>query len=299
MRVFIARHGERQDFVDASWREESAFPDDPPLTTWGESQARRMGEYIHSIGGRITGVYASPFSRCVRTASLAIASYEQACARSRSGCQVPLEGAIETGAQIETNDDSLTENRDEIQSLSVAIEPGLCERLSFARYWSSPGDHGPVWRSVSQLAQSAAVVDGRSRAHLDYSPVCSFQLCQTGFPEDLQKFRNRCKDVVERILEKHRPHSQQDILIVAHVSSTKAIIDTLTPGTTSWLTSVSCTSDSERLSSLFFIIFYFVCAVCTIRSVALSRVLILTNLCFLFYFSNCPMVFSVPKQIAA
>lgn len=286
MRVFIARHGERQDFVDASWREESAFPDDPPLTAWGESQARLMGAYIHSIGGRILRVYASPFSRCVRTASLAIASYEEACSKplsSDGGVLIPAEGRNETMGQFETNQNAHAESRNDVrQSLNVAIEPGLCERLSFARYWSSPGDHGPVWRSVSQLSQSAALVDGRSRVDRDYSPVCSFQLCQTGFPEDLPKFRNRCKHVVERILEQHRPHSQQDdLLIVAHVSSTKAIIDTLAPRTTSWFTSVSCTFVSQ---SFFFhrfsTTFLFNWTVCTIPSVALFRVLISTILFF-------------------
>lgn len=95
-KIFVARHGERLDFIDPNWRAGASLPDDPPLTPRGEQQATQLGQHLRDAG--ITSVYASPFQRCARTAALAAAHMGE-------------------------------------QSIGVNIEPGLCERLGMVRYY--------------------------------------------------------------------------------------------------------------------------------------------------------------------
>lgn len=64
--IYIARHGERMDFVDPSWKKNSPTPHDPPLTGCGKDQASDLGKKLSSLN--IKHVFASPFSRCVNTA---------------------------------------------------------------------------------------------------------------------------------------------------------------------------------------------------------------------------------------
>jgi broad specificity phosphatase PhoE len=65
-KVFIARHGERADFVDKKWLAEAESPYDPPLTPNGLLQARELGLRLKGEG--ITHIYASPFHRTAQTA---------------------------------------------------------------------------------------------------------------------------------------------------------------------------------------------------------------------------------------
>jgi broad specificity phosphatase PhoE len=65
-RIFLARHGNRQDFVDPAWVASAAEPYDPPLSADGVDQARRLGLRLENEG--ITSVVASPFLRTVQTA---------------------------------------------------------------------------------------------------------------------------------------------------------------------------------------------------------------------------------------
>ncbi len=64
--IWLARHGNREDFVDPTWRERATLADDPPLSTDGVEQARRLGQRLQ--GEPIGAVYASPFLRAVQTA---------------------------------------------------------------------------------------------------------------------------------------------------------------------------------------------------------------------------------------
>jgi broad specificity phosphatase PhoE len=65
-RIFLARHGNRQDFVDSTWRASALMPDDPPLSVDGIEQARRLGQRLASEG--IVAIVASPFLRTIQTA---------------------------------------------------------------------------------------------------------------------------------------------------------------------------------------------------------------------------------------
>lgn len=64
--VWIARHGNRQDFVDPLWRGTAVRPNDPGLSEDGIIQAQRLGRRMAEEG--IGRIFASPFLRTVQTA---------------------------------------------------------------------------------------------------------------------------------------------------------------------------------------------------------------------------------------
>ncbi|PXF47947.1 Protein UBASH3A-like [Gracilariopsis chorda] len=65
--IFLARHGERLDFVDPTWHITAERPDDAPLTRNGVSQAHALGAAL--ADRNITHIFASPFQRSLQTAS--------------------------------------------------------------------------------------------------------------------------------------------------------------------------------------------------------------------------------------
>lgn len=65
-RVFLARHGNRRDFVDPTWIETAREPYDPPLSEDGVEQARRLGQRLRREG--IDVIVTSPFLRTIQTA---------------------------------------------------------------------------------------------------------------------------------------------------------------------------------------------------------------------------------------
>jgi len=64
--LWIARHGNRQDFVDPDWHATADRPHDPGLSPDGVEQARALGRRIASLS--VDGIVASPFLRAVQTA---------------------------------------------------------------------------------------------------------------------------------------------------------------------------------------------------------------------------------------
>jgi len=64
--IWIARHGNRHDFVNPAWFETAARPYDPHLSEDGHVQARELGERLASEA--IDHIFASPFLRTVQTA---------------------------------------------------------------------------------------------------------------------------------------------------------------------------------------------------------------------------------------
>lgn len=64
--VWIARHGNRQDFVDSSWHRTAERPFDPGLSADGILQAKELGKRLQ--GKKIAHIFASPFLRTVETA---------------------------------------------------------------------------------------------------------------------------------------------------------------------------------------------------------------------------------------
>lgn len=185
--IFIARHGERLDFVDGKWRDTALLPDDPPLTERGEVQAMQLGQRLRGCG--ITSVYASPFQRCTRTAALAAGQF------SSSAC--------------------------------VNVEPGVCERLSTVRYWQT--EHGPLWQGVDALCDVAGLVDGHPRINTQYQPVFGYDFNRSAYPETTPHMKERCSFAVQHIV--NRDTTGGNVLIVGHVSSVKAMVCALVPGT--------------------------------------------------------------------
>eukprot|EP00741_Cyanophora_paradoxa_P007694 tig00001181_g7443.t1 len=73
--LYIARHGERVDYINAVWNDDADFPYDPPLSDDGMRHAqelgRRLARRVHRAGpgGQIHKVLVSPFWRTLQTAS--------------------------------------------------------------------------------------------------------------------------------------------------------------------------------------------------------------------------------------
>jgi broad specificity phosphatase PhoE len=65
--VWIARHGNRADFVDRSWPQTAARPHDPPLSADGNVQAQLLGKRMKRE--TVTHLFCSPFLRTMETAS--------------------------------------------------------------------------------------------------------------------------------------------------------------------------------------------------------------------------------------
>ncbi len=64
--VWIARHGNRLDFVNPEWFNTAERPYDPPLSSDGLVQAKQLGKRL--VGQGIVHIFASPFLRTVQTA---------------------------------------------------------------------------------------------------------------------------------------------------------------------------------------------------------------------------------------
>ncbi|HEY9874654.1 MAG TPA: histidine phosphatase family protein [Candidatus Obscuribacterales bacterium] len=65
--VWIARHGNRLDFVNPEWFNTAERPYDPPLSDDGVVQAQQLGQRLEGEG--IAHIFASPFLRTVQTAN--------------------------------------------------------------------------------------------------------------------------------------------------------------------------------------------------------------------------------------
>ncbi|HBB32010.1 MAG TPA: histidine phosphatase family protein [Cyanobacteria bacterium UBA8803] len=65
--VWIARHGNRLDFVNPEWFNTAQRPYDPPLSEDGTVQAKQLGQRL--VGEGIQHIFASPFLRTVQTAN--------------------------------------------------------------------------------------------------------------------------------------------------------------------------------------------------------------------------------------
>ncbi|MBR8827154.1 MAG: histidine phosphatase family protein [Gomphosphaeria aponina SAG 52.96 = DSM 107014] len=65
--VWIARHGNRLDFVNPEWFSTAERPYDPPLSADGVLQGRELGKRLQSEN--ITHIFSSPFLRAIQTAN--------------------------------------------------------------------------------------------------------------------------------------------------------------------------------------------------------------------------------------
>lgn len=64
--IWIARHGNREDFVDRTWKETAKWPHDPGLSPDGIIQAKELG--LRLKDENITAIFSSPFLRTIQTA---------------------------------------------------------------------------------------------------------------------------------------------------------------------------------------------------------------------------------------
>ena len=64
--IWLARHANRQDFVDPDWAKTADRPHDPALSTDGMGQARKLGRRIGTLD--VDRIVSSPFLRAVETA---------------------------------------------------------------------------------------------------------------------------------------------------------------------------------------------------------------------------------------
>jgi broad specificity phosphatase PhoE len=65
--IWLARHGDRQDFADPQWAATADRPFDPPLSALGRQQARALARRL--AGEPLAHLFSSPFLRCVETTS--------------------------------------------------------------------------------------------------------------------------------------------------------------------------------------------------------------------------------------
>jgi broad specificity phosphatase PhoE len=65
--IWIARHGNRLDFVKPEWFNTAPRPYDPPLSEDGIIQARELGKRLKSE--KIAHIFSSPFLRAIQTAN--------------------------------------------------------------------------------------------------------------------------------------------------------------------------------------------------------------------------------------
>ena len=65
--VWIARHGNRLDFVKPEWFNTAKRRYDPPLSEDGFIQAKQLGKCLQKEN--ISHIFASPFLRTIQTAS--------------------------------------------------------------------------------------------------------------------------------------------------------------------------------------------------------------------------------------
>ncbi|GAB4226181.1 MAG: histidine phosphatase family protein [Stanieria sp.] len=65
--VWLARHGNRFDFVNPQWFNHAIRRYDPPLSEDGFIQARQLGSRLK--GEQITHIFSSPFLRTIQTAN--------------------------------------------------------------------------------------------------------------------------------------------------------------------------------------------------------------------------------------
>jgi len=117
--VWIARHGNRLDFVNPEWFNTAERPYDPPLSEDGVVQANQLGQRL--VGEAIRHIFASPFLRTVQTANF-VADALDLPIKLESGLSEWL-----NPAWMQTNPERLS--MQELQELFPRIDPSYTSRV--------------------------------------------------------------------------------------------------------------------------------------------------------------------------
>ena len=117
--VWIARHGNRLDFVNPEWFNTAERPYDPPLSEDGIVQANQLGQRL--VGEGIRHIFASPFLRTVQTANF-VADALDLPIKLESGLSEWL-----NPAWMQTNPERLS--MQELQELFPRIDPSYTSRV--------------------------------------------------------------------------------------------------------------------------------------------------------------------------
>ncbi len=117
--VWIARHGNRLDFVNPEWFNTAERPYDPPLSEDGVVQANQLGQRL--VGEGIRHIFASPFLRTVQTANF-VADALDLPIKLESGLSEWL-----NPAWMRTNPERLS--MQELQELFPRIDPSYTSRV--------------------------------------------------------------------------------------------------------------------------------------------------------------------------
>ena len=117
--IWIARHGNRLDFVNPEWFNTAERPYDPPLSEDGMVQANQLGQRL--VGEGIKHIFASPFLRTVQTANF-VADVLDLCIKLESGLSEWL-----NPAWMQTDPERLS--MQELQELFPRIDSSYTSRV--------------------------------------------------------------------------------------------------------------------------------------------------------------------------
>lgn len=161
--IYLARHGERMDWIDKTWTTKAERPSDPPLSLYGQQQAKELGEYVAQIEPRITHIYASPFLRTIQTALQIVRELNKKCASSED-------------------------------FIKIRLEPG------FSEYFFEEYNQNSIFRPSNQLAD---VQQNISYFDEDYDSVLKADYYLQIKTETRQQLRDRLKQTLQNVLNSH------------------------------------------------------------------------------------------------
>ncbi|KAI9008237.1 histidine phosphatase superfamily [Gaertneriomyces semiglobifer] len=157
-RVYITRHGTRQDFLTKTFNSPTGLSTDPPLADVGFLQGRQLADHLLKIAPGIKHIVSSPFTRCLQT----IEPFARA-----TGMKIKIEpglGEWFNAWELEPKERSPPQ----IPPLQVTMDlfPGLIDE-HYLPCWRA----GYKWESEDQLHERCAWVAQELVSHLEGLPA--------------------------------------------------------------------------------------------------------------------------------
>lgn len=167
LRVFIVRHGEREDHVDPTWAQKQDRPQDPSLTERGKEMARQLGQYVcqgHEIPLDVDPskvvIFSSPMKRCVQTShgiAEGIMAASAAATADAEGSSAATAGAAAAGTvsppQIRI-EESLVEGMKWL-GIDIKRRRELLENKKFMPLWNDAAYHQQHHSPLVQLPKDS------------------------------------------------------------------------------------------------------------------------------------------------